>query len=262
MTQEQRRAVPFAGSHPAAVLPFVGALPMSALIVGSIAPDLPYYLPLPVTAAQTHSLLGVVAFLVWHLLLVVPLVWLAPEGLQRRIPAHLRGGIASRLTGAGDFWLLCLALVIASLTHVVWDAFTHDGMWGRRSLPGMSAAVLGLTVTRWLHLLSSVAGIAYLTWFTLRWWRQAQEVGTWAPIRPAVRWIPVLALGSWATGSTAHRWGQESWPRGRSNGHLLFIDALVEFLSTLLVGLLAAALLWHLVRTVQPRWDPADAEPS
>ena len=38
--------MPFTGSHAAAVLPFARSrLPASALVIGSVAPDLPYYLP-------------------------------------------------------------------------------------------------------------------------------------------------------------------------------------------------------------------------
>lgn len=47
--------MPFTGSHPAAVLPFLRTpLPASALVVGSIAPDVPF--SLPVTPPwETHT---------------------------------------------------------------------------------------------------------------------------------------------------------------------------------------------------------------
>ncbi len=256
--------MPFTGSHPVAVLPFVGrlGLPTSALVIGSIAPDLPYYLPLPVTSAQTHSLvgvlgadlmLGVCAYLVWHLLLVAPLIWAAPEGLQRRIPDHLRRGITTRLASAKDLGLLCLALVVGALTHVVWDAFTHTGMWGEQAIPGLNAPFFGLTLTRWLHLVSSIAGLGYLAWFMARWWRQAPEVGSGEPVRPAVRWVPVAALVAWATWSTAELVIGRLLAPGPVAGQMLFIDSLVEFLSTVLVGVVGLAVVWHVARAVQSR---------
>ncbi len=51
--------MPFTPSHVAAVLPLARTgLPPTALVVGSVAPDLPYYLPLPVAAATTHGPAG------------------------------------------------------------------------------------------------------------------------------------------------------------------------------------------------------------
>jgi hypothetical protein len=60
--------LPFTGSHPAAVLPLLRTpLPASALVIGSLTPDLPYYVPIrlagfypPVTLrGPTHTLWGV-----------------------------------------------------------------------------------------------------------------------------------------------------------------------------------------------------------
>jgi Domain of unknown function (DUF4184) len=52
--------MPFTVSHVAAVVP-IARRPLSvpALVCGAMAPDLPYYLALPVSAAITHSLLGI-----------------------------------------------------------------------------------------------------------------------------------------------------------------------------------------------------------
>jgi hypothetical protein len=67
--------MPFTASHVAAVLPLVRTpLLPSALVVGSMVPDLPYFLPLPLTSYVTHSPVGVVsvdalmglAVVIWH----------------------------------------------------------------------------------------------------------------------------------------------------------------------------------------------------
>lgn len=76
--------MPFTPSHVAAILPLrgrlSGTLPFAALAIGSVAPDLPYYLPgLNVLSAFTHRAwavpsidvaLGLTAWLLWR--------WLAP----------------------------------------------------------------------------------------------------------------------------------------------------------------------------------------
>jgi hypothetical protein len=88
--------VPFTASHPAAVLPLVrlGLVP-SALVIGSMVPDVPYFVPSPVGAGTTHSAIGVVTvdvvlglvlYAVWHGLLAPGAVALAPAALRRRLP--------------------------------------------------------------------------------------------------------------------------------------------------------------------------------
>ncbi len=64
---------------------------MSGLVIGSTAPDTPYYLPVPVGAGPTHSGIGVVtvdvvlglaAWVVWHGLVVRPALAAAPAGVR------------------------------------------------------------------------------------------------------------------------------------------------------------------------------------
>ena len=91
--------MPITFSHPAAVVPLLGVgLVPSALVIGSITPDLPYYLPGPLTSARTHAasgivtfdlVLGLLAFLVWHVLLAPTAVALAPAALRERLAPGL-----------------------------------------------------------------------------------------------------------------------------------------------------------------------------
>ena len=80
--------MPFTGSHPAAVLPLLRTpLPASALVAGSIAPDVPSPLPGPppwrrtaLAVVTVEVMLGGLAWALWHALL-------APAVL----PARVRG---------------------------------------------------------------------------------------------------------------------------------------------------------------------------
>ncbi|MEV0550892.1 DUF4184 family protein [Nocardia salmonicida] len=58
--------MPITFAHPVAVLPFARYLPLPALVAGSIAPDVVYYLPGPLSGTTTHSVVGV---LCWDLLI-------------------------------------------------------------------------------------------------------------------------------------------------------------------------------------------------
>ncbi|MBM0258537.1 DUF4184 family protein [Micromonospora sp. 4G55] len=82
--------MPFTGSHVAAVLPLTRSAWLVPSVVGSMVPDLPYYLPLPVEATLTHSLgrvlgtdmlLGLVVLALRHGLLVRFLTVISPARL-------------------------------------------------------------------------------------------------------------------------------------------------------------------------------------
>jgi hypothetical protein len=170
--------VPFTLSHPAAVLPLARRpLVPSALVAGSVAPDVFWFVPrLPgVGLSKTHELLSalwldpliaLVLLAVFHVLLKRPLLALAPRPLAGRLPR----GFTWRRPG----WI-GLSLVIGAATHVGWDAFTHenDGFAFLR-IP----LVTGVDVGRLIQLVSTIAGAGILAWWLVRWYRGA-------PVSPA-----------------------------------------------------------------------------
>jgi Domain of unknown function (DUF4184) len=179
--------VPFTLSHPAAVLPLLRSpLLPSALVAGSVAPDLPSYLPLPVHPAQTHALpaaagtdlvLGVALLVVFHLLLRAPLVALAPEGLRRRLPDQLRLG---RLAIAIPTVVASVALGAA--THLAWDAFTQVDGAAVQAIPLLWTTVVGPhRLFNVVGYVSSAGGLAALGWWTHRWYRRTPPTQTSPP---------------------------------------------------------------------------------
>jgi hypothetical protein len=153
-----------------------------------------------------------------------------------------------------------VAVVLGALTHVVWDAFTHSGMWGTRMLPWLSTSVGGLALYRWLHVASSVIGLAGLAWFAVRWWRTAPAVGDCAPIPPGLRWglaVGLLGTAGWAAARVGA--GQLLAP-GPVNVPYLPVDILIQFFSTLTVGMLGAAVVWHLAQAFLAGRRPVRAE--
>jgi hypothetical protein len=103
-------------------------LPLSALVVGSVAPDAPVYLPVGVDYQTTHSgwgiavdvVIGLAVLWLWFALLRDAVVDLTPS-LRSRVPARARLDRRAWLSAP-------LALAIGAATHVVWDSATHD--WG------------------------------------------------------------------------------------------------------------------------------------
>ncbi|WP_327038088.1 DUF4184 family protein [Micromonospora maris] len=175
--------VPFTGSHVAAVLPLTRSawLVPSALVIGSMAPDAPYYLPLPVKATLTHSLIGVFsvdvvlglgALILWHGLLARFLTAISPAWLRERLPVP---GFHSRWS-TGYAAMLVVSLVIGALTHVLWDSFTHDGMWGAVHIGWLSESHLGTPGYRWIQRVSTIVGAIVVVVWLLRWWHRQSPV--------------------------------------------------------------------------------------
>ncbi|WP_448641259.1 DUF4184 family protein [Geodermatophilus sp. URMC 63] len=206
--------MPFTGSHPAAVLPLLRTgLPASALVAGSLAPNLPFYLP-GRPDWPTHGLLGIVtvdvllgaaAWALWHGLLAAPAHAAAPTGLRRRVPRP--PGLRTRLSSARAVAAVLAALSVGAATHVGWDEFTHEGRWGEQHVPVLAARFGTWLGHPWTGAdvaqhLSSLAGAAVLAGWLVRWWRRS-------PTRPGdlrgaawAVWAGLLALGAVA-GTTA-----------------------------------------------------------
>lgn len=176
--------MPFTGSHPAAVLPLIrlGLLP-SALVIGSMVPDLSYYVPIPVDSGHTHTAagvfdvdlpLGLLCFAIWQLLVAPMAVAVAPAAVRRRLPAP--APVRSWLWQPGDLrqaLLLVISLVAGAATHVVWDEFTHVGRFGYRHLSWLADQHGPLPGYRWAQYGSGVVGALVLVLAVRHWWRTA-----------------------------------------------------------------------------------------
>jgi len=242
--------VPFTLAHPAAVLPLRGrGLPMPAMVAGAMVPDVPQLLGLPASRSSTHSLLGVVTVdlvagvflvLLWHVVLRRPLVDLAPDPWRGRLPEVVP------LT-PGMLVLSAPAVLVGSLTHVLWDAFTHDDTWATDHVAALRADLLGVPVYTWAQHLTSLLGLAVVAVAVRRHLAGLHEQPPKGP--PVVgRWSLVVALagggllGCGIAGLVAP-WGFEA---------VVYYGAV----STVLVAGLGLAWLctwWHLKRALRAR---------
>ncbi len=169
--------MPFTISHAAAVLPLRKLrLPLAAMMIGSMAPDFPYFLSGELWRTSTHDLGGVflvcwpMGLAVWLLfvhLLERPSIELLPEPWRLRIP-HSDSSFTFR-----SLALASIAVIVGALTHIAWDAFTHAGTPMTRLFPllGQEAfPVRGRSVPVYfvLQVLSSLVGLFALAWWALR----------------------------------------------------------------------------------------------
>ncbi|GIJ23567.1 DUF4184 family protein [Micromonospora lutea] len=211
--------MPFTGSHVAAVLPLTRSawLVPSALVIGSMVPDVPYYLPLPVQAALTHSLVGVLsvdvvlglgALILWHGLLARFLTAISPARLRERLPSpRSRWSVGYAAT-------LVVSLAIGALTHVLWDSFTHDGMWGAVHIGWLAETHLGTPGYRWIQRMSTIVGAVVVVVWLLRWWRRQSPVPEQRPAANRVLMVAAwLSIGLAAVGGAALAATQDVTPQ-------------------------------------------------
>jgi len=166
--------MPFTISHVAAVLPFSRLLGrwrlLSATIIGSMVPDFGFLMPWRPERVETHSAMallmfclpvGVATFWVFQLLVKPALNEILPDATFARwqamaAPADIREAVQWALAACG--------VLMGAITHLVWDAFTHEGARGVRMIPALDDPALDiaghhLMGARLLQDVSSLVGL-------------------------------------------------------------------------------------------------------
>ena len=190
--------MPLAPAHPAVVLPLQGlGLPLSALVMGAVAPDAPVYLPVGVSYETTHSgwgvavdaVIGLVLLWLWFALLRDAVVDLTPY-LRRRVPAEAR--LERRA------WLLApLAAAVGAGTHVLWDSATHDWGFLVRELAFLREVYGPIPLYRWLQHISTVVGSVVVAAYGVRLLGRRPVVPRPRAVRRSGLWlvpVPLAAL--------------------------------------------------------------------
>ncbi|MER7741770.1 DUF4184 family protein [Streptomyces sp. NPDC096538] len=182
--------MPFTLSHPAAVLPLLRhPFSPAALVCGSLAPDMPYFLGtagIPVSAQSwyepllnattSHQVSGIGVPVVFGAVLLTayalvrrPMAALLPA---RRSPTDGHGRVGG-VRRAG--WAL-LSLVVGIVTHLVWDSFTHADGYLVTHLGVLRSSLAGdLTVARAVQHLSTAVGLLAVAFFL---WRRLHGAST------------------------------------------------------------------------------------
>ncbi len=224
--------MPFTPSHAVVALPFVRTpLVPAAVAVGAMAPDLPLFLrgtPLSYHLTHTHlvvsSLVALGLLGLWYTVLRPAVRELSPAVLARRLPASwdstgrtlwadLRaprpGDRRAARRGGAVFALLAgVSALIGVVSHVVWDAFTHEGRWGVGIMPVLAEQWGPFLGFEWLQYGSGVAGLTLLAVAAAVWLRRrrshavhrilpdAVRVAWWCslPLMLAVAWLAGLAM--------------------------------------------------------------------
>ncbi len=179
--------MPFTLAHAAAAYPLRRTrLILSALIFGTFAPDLEYFLRFAPRGPFGHTTRGLFffclpvgfgAFWIFHDLVKEPLASLMPRGIRGRItpgiyPMSLRRPL--------HIVLVLVSILIGAITHIFWDSFTHARYWPGHHLPVLRE-VFTLPLVGEVHLYkllqyaSTVLGLV-VVYFWLRHWARTAPV--------------------------------------------------------------------------------------
>jgi hypothetical protein len=162
-------------AHPAASVPFTKAgLVLSALVMGSLAPDLWYFIRIgspffmySITGLFLFDLpVGLVMLWFFHALAKWPLLSLLPKGWQRRFYKYAEGFTWGPLK---RFGLILLSLLVGSASHIILDSFTHDYGWVVEHVGFFKTPVGGMPLYDLLQNLGSLIGVALLIYWFVRW---------------------------------------------------------------------------------------------
>lgn len=225
--------MPFTPSHAIVALPFVRTpLVPAAIAIGAMTPDISLFLRNvgldygflhdPPNLVWT-TLLALVLFLLWRVLLRPAAPELLPTWVAVRLPAGwgVRGLRAATEALSRDdrrrygAWrplypfLLVFSTMLGVLSHIFWDAFTHESRWGVELLPALADGWGPFDGYKWLQYGSSALGLLGLAIWAALWLRRATPRSDAPGSLPAalrIAWwasLPVILIAAWVGGLLA-----------------------------------------------------------
>jgi hypothetical protein len=199
--------MPFTVSHIAAVLPghrpLTRARVFTAAVIGSMVPDFGLLVPGFMARWETHGIAALLTFCLpvglaayWLTLLLIrpAMLEVVPNGAYLRLRAAYPPASIGRI---GAWLRAAAALLLGAITHLIWDAFTHENARGVRMFPlltdyGPEMAGHPLHLYRWLQYGSSLVGLAVIAAALIVWLRHAP-----APVEPPARRIERAERVAW-----------------------------------------------------------------
>jgi hypothetical protein len=168
--------MPFTLAHVVAARPIWQAvgrrLPLSGIVVGSVAPDLEYLAHLDTERTIGHQLHGVflldvpvalVLLALWHGLIKRPGAALVSPSLRPPIdPSPFAFGPATR------FAVVAASILTGIAGHLLWDGFTHRDGFITTRVGFLQEAIGRPHVYDLFNYASTLAGMVLLGWW---WWR-------------------------------------------------------------------------------------------
>jgi Domain of unknown function (DUF4184) len=250
--------MPWTLVHPAAVLPLrqlgLKQLSFGGLVVGSVSPDIGYYVGRFDLAVIAHTTLGLLILCLPTGLVLFVMVRVLHRPVANLLPEPHRSALLSipqvpRLKSLRILLTVAVSIIIGAMTHNVWDSFTHSAGYMATKWPLLreSVWVLGnrnVRVHELLQHLSTLVGLLVVVVAYVRWLRRVDAR------RDAVNslgdgWryalLFALAVAAMILGAlVAH---ELSSVYGRTSGSLLIVRFVICATSIFTIALCTVSLL-------------------
>ncbi len=177
--------MPWTVSHPALVLPLQRFSPrpldFAALILGSMTPDMGYYVNNFKLATFAHTLPGTFIACVPLGVLLMVVFYLFCKPLCYALPAPHRQALLPLCPAfpvtVGPWAIILPSLLLGAWSHNLWDAVTHEHGWFVERIPFLMQPVVQLTpITVRVYLvlqeLSTLVGFVIVVIVYWRWLRR------------------------------------------------------------------------------------------
>lgn len=250
--------MPFTLAHPIAAAPVwlcsKRKLNLPGLLVGSMIPDIEYFIALQPSRTIGHTLTGILIqglpcsialLLITRYILLRPFLALLPQGLAQRFP------LPSSHFSFPPLVLLniMVSIVLGAVTHLIWDGFTHDGGWFVTQSTLLQSQLGSLPTYKLLQYGSGIFGVfALLLWLSI-WLKQSQyrnHIETlafhWKAL--ALICINLCAFTFALIAMKSHQVAGEAFKEA-------IVRAVIGYISGLFVGLLLYSIVFWLLKSLK-----------
>ncbi len=174
--------MPFTLAHPIAAYPLWQLsrkrLNLLGLMVGTIVPDLAYFLVLRPIESFGHTLPGAMTQGLFEGLLLFAIV---QYGLMRPLLAVVPREVSQRCQifkqnqwfNVADFVILVISIWLGAGSHIFWDGFTHPTGWFVEHFSGLAYPIGRSPLYKLLQYGSGLFGLVGLGVWAIGWWSQA-----------------------------------------------------------------------------------------
>lgn len=250
--------MPATFAHPIVALPLARRpLLLSALVVGTIAPDFEYLFRLSPASTVSHTLPGLFTFCLpvgiavlwlWHRFFKGALVELVPA---RHYVALLPLCRRFSFRPMSRLLLIGACIVLGATTHLLWDAFTHSFGWAVGRFPLLSTPLLEtaqgtLRLYKVLQHGSTLLASCLLFALYARWLSRTRGDAAGPSLSAPFRWsvVSVILLVAGAVGVAA-AWMSLPAPRDLDTARAFIIRAMLMGGATFAAEITAFAAWWH-----------------
>jgi uncharacterized protein DUF4184 len=207
--------MPWTFAHPATVLPLRRFCPVylsfAGLIVGSMTPDLGYYIHFFHLARLAHTFFGTVLVCLPTGLTLLALLYVLRKPLWFLLPQPHRAVLAPMVTvplspRLSSLLATGVSVILGAWTHIVWDSFTHKHGWMVIHVAVLQEPAFRLGLTEFpiyevLQYLSTLVGIVAMVAVYGLWLRRSRRLDSplWQPRHELWRYALLAAAATLAS---------------------------------------------------------------